>query len=402
MSIDLQKPIINLEQKDESKTVQVVPVEQLISEIRPQQVRKVGKVENIDYQTETFDDSFVLEFFKDSLLHIFRNYIDYQDDPISDFSILRERMKDQVIVDLGASDTSLGYELASLLGAKAYIGVDIRSDAVRRYEDELRGLTSSENRTRMIDFLKRKSSAYSEGFLQSEEIEKTIDSAMGTEMIPASIIQDDFLSFLKRLPDDSVSVFTFGIDSNIIPDEGYRQEISREIQRVLSQKGAYLTYTSDIPKGELVNPFRELNKKVQALRTQFRGGLFADFFVKEISLAEKGEPERSLTEIYLKLPKNIQQQLRDHANNFLGFRTAGTGGFLKRFELSKESEEAYGGDLLMKRYLERVNNLVDQGSFALFKENPPNPERIKELEEEIMQTFYGIQGWDEIKLRNKN
>jgi hypothetical protein len=56
----------------------------------------------------------------------------------------------------------------------------------------------------------------------------------------------------------------------------------------------------------------------------------------------------------------------------------------------------------MKRYLERVNNLVDQGSFALFKENPPNPERIKELEEEIMQTFYGIQGWDEIKLRNKN
>ncbi len=47
------------------------------------------------------------------------------------------------------------------------------------------------------------------------------------------------LTFLRRLPDDSVSVWASGIDSHIITREESRR-VSREIERVLHPSGALI------------------------------------------------------------------------------------------------------------------------------------------------------------------
>ncbi len=57
---------------------------------------------------------------------------------------------------------------------------------------------------------------------------------------PISIIQEDMLNFLKRLPDNSVSILCSGIDTIVIPDAKYREDVEKEIERVLDPSGAYI------------------------------------------------------------------------------------------------------------------------------------------------------------------
>lgn len=399
-----------IQESTEVKTVKIIPVEQLIPEIKPTQIEKL---DGIDYQTNQFGDSFIYEFFKGSIDNILEDYIRNPENLTSDFSILKERMRGQIILDLGSNESILGYELASLLGASAYIGVDINANAVRMGND-LQEFTSTSIKTGIKNLLKFEDySHYSESENQKRKAgkEKVINDTLGTEIIPASIVRDDLLSFLKRLPNNSVSIFTFGIDNNVIPDERYRQEVGQEIQRVLNQKGGYLTYTSNITSGKLINPFKELSKKGQANNTQLGGGVYANFFVKEINLRERGKQEESLGEIYKKLPEEIRQQLQDYANNILGFETMTTKGIenimkkysisnspFKSFELSEEINKKYEENTLMQRYLKRINDLIDQVNLILAEDNPPNPEKIKKIEKEVMQAFYGIPNLEKIKI----
>ena len=48
------------------------------------------------------------------------------------------------------------------------------------------------------------------------------------------------LGFLKRLPDNAVCVWCSGVDDLVIPDHRYREEVGREISRVLDDDGAYI------------------------------------------------------------------------------------------------------------------------------------------------------------------
>ena len=58
--------------------------------------------------------------------------------------------------------------------------------------------------------------------------------------IPVAVVEEDMLSFLKRLPPNSVSIWCSGIDINILPDPNYREAVSKEIVRVLHPRGAYV------------------------------------------------------------------------------------------------------------------------------------------------------------------
>ena len=68
---------------------------------------------------------------------------------------------------------------------------------------------------------------------------------MGPEKIPSAVVPEDMLSFLKRLPDDSVSVMCSGIDECILKP-AYANEVRKETLRVLSPDGGLLNFASII------------------------------------------------------------------------------------------------------------------------------------------------------------
>ncbi len=122
--------------------------------------------------------------------------------------------RNQIVVDLGAGESYYLHNLASILGAKAYVGVE-------KYHAN----TLKENIGRSTP----------------ETIERDFDRGpANVEPIPAAIESEDMLSFLRRLPDNSVSIFASGIDRNIICDNEYLQAVRDEIARVLHPEGAYI------------------------------------------------------------------------------------------------------------------------------------------------------------------
>jgi ubiquinone/menaquinone biosynthesis C-methylase UbiE len=103
----------------------------------------------------------------------------------------------QTVVDIGCGNNSFGAKIAQNCGFDAYVGVE-------------KNLESSMNKTNW-----------------------------GLTM-PAVYVNEDMLTFLRRLPSESVSVMANGIDNFIITGE-YRENVVEEIERVLSPKGLFLT-----------------------------------------------------------------------------------------------------------------------------------------------------------------
>ncbi len=119
----------------------------------------------------------------------------------------------QLVIDLGAGDASMAtaYEVAEIGGAKAYVAVELHADG--RSAFRLRLFSEERN-------------------------------------IPCALVAEDMLSFLRRLPDKSISSICSGIDSHII-DYSYADKVSEELRRVIHPDGAYLTSITTI-----VQPFR--------------------------------------------------------------------------------------------------------------------------------------------------
>ncbi len=109
--------------------------------------------------------------------------------------------QNQVVVDLGAGRTSHGYKLAVAAGAKGYVGVEpIHAE-----------ILSSDLR--------------------------------GEQEIPWCVIPQDMYHFLRRVPKDSVSIISTGVE--YLP-EGYDEFSEREIERVLHPEGACFVYGSSL------------------------------------------------------------------------------------------------------------------------------------------------------------
>ncbi len=115
------------------------------------------------------------------------------------------RWQGQVLVDLGSGSSEHGLMLANIFDAKAYVAVE------PRFHDALR--------------------AKLQGF---------------ESFIPYSVEKDHMRNFLRRLPDDSVSILASGIDGAIISDDGYIDEVASEIRRVLHPGGVFLSHGSNI------------------------------------------------------------------------------------------------------------------------------------------------------------
>ena len=117
------------------------------------------------------------------------------------------RLKDQVVIDLGAGDTGLRiYYSITEIGARGYVGVDLSTRNSERLKSNL-----AEDSWVTKDYPKEK-------------------------LIPAVVVNEDMLTFLKRLPNKSVSIIASGLSDGILP-EIYEKDVEQEIKRVLDPKG---------------------------------------------------------------------------------------------------------------------------------------------------------------------
>ncbi len=120
--------------------------------------------------------------------------------------------KDQIVVDLGAGQRPLGHLIAAAGEAKAYIAVEPNH----------------------YDHLKERLLGGGGYHTSEHHLPNT----------PSAVVKSDALSFLKRLPDESVSIFVSGLDDYIITDDKYIEEVEREIARVLNPHGAFISWDS--------------------------------------------------------------------------------------------------------------------------------------------------------------
>lgn len=134
-----------------------------------------------------------------------------------EFDKLQEAFKDSVVVDLGAGDgvvrPNRSYEMACLLGAKGYIGVETYN---------FQSLVRSYLRTKKL--------------------------RVGYEPIPFNLVAEDAVSFMKRLPDNSVNLLNSGIGDILVKDS-YKNNFRSEMGRVLKVGGICLISNSLHPSG---------------------------------------------------------------------------------------------------------------------------------------------------------
>ncbi len=128
---------------------------------------------------------------------------------------LKERFSGKVLVDLGCGQSSSGYKLACILGSKGYVGID--SNGVDIYG--IKHLVNSK--------------------LDKEKPEKETSD---WQPIPYSLVIEDALSFLRRVPDNRVCVSTFGIDGMVMYEASreYVDQSCDEITRVIDPDGAQI------------------------------------------------------------------------------------------------------------------------------------------------------------------
>ena len=177
---------------------------------------------------------------------------------VEDFDKFFE-FNNQIVVDLAAGDLQYGYEIAVKSGAKAYIGVD---------KFNARAL--------------------------SAEIPRAIRKGRYESLhnpIPAAVVDEDMLSFLRRLPEKSVSIFCSGLDWTILPDNKYNNAVRIELNRVISPEGCCVVYAS------IIKPSEE----------QFDSENFDDQFTKDFPGITNEILGLNISEIRKFKPKNIDK-----------------------------------------------------------------------------------------------
>jgi len=138
---------------------------------------------------------------------------------------MRESFHDKVIVDIGAGRIEHGYNLACVLKAKGYVAVEPFN--AEYFFENLLVQSGEENRP------------------INKRYDESFKSGIEMEPIPFNIALEDGLSFLKRIPDNSVIVFTFGLGDNAaIADEEYTGQMRKEIMRVMVKDGYSISNNS--------------------------------------------------------------------------------------------------------------------------------------------------------------
>ncbi len=143
------------------------------------------------------------------------------------------------VVDLGCGNSANSYELACILGAKGYIGID-------SYNADVGCLDFIANDPSNTDHIHE---------------DALVDGKWKRDWkpIPYSIIKEDIVSFLKRVPDESVGIFCFGLDNWIIGEvsDEYFEKCGSEISRVIKEGSGEFTEINTILRGNGLKDIRD-------------------------------------------------------------------------------------------------------------------------------------------------
>jgi hypothetical protein len=119
------------------------------------------------------------------------------------------------VIDLGAGNNNIGYKIANLLNSKGYIGVE-PYHYIELANSIIEGDATDDTQEA------RRWKKYS----------KTLKSS-NPRQIPFNVVAEDAFSFLKRVPDLSVGLMSFGTDDLIVDNTDYIEAVKEEIKRVL-------------------------------------------------------------------------------------------------------------------------------------------------------------------------
>lgn len=134
-------------------------------------------------------------------------------DKYENFQILKDKLHDQTVVDLGSNLYFLGVsESLKNLGIKKYIAVDKFADINRPKIKQIK-----------------------------ERVMPRMEKEFGLEFK-----NEDMLSFISRLPDNSVNYVMNGIDDTIIQNEKYWQVLAQELHRTTVKNGIVTGFHSEI------------------------------------------------------------------------------------------------------------------------------------------------------------
>ena len=150
----------------------------------------------------------------------------------------------QVVVDLGAGENLDGYILANIAGANSYIAVEPWNiqELYRKMADQekLKGDPELNKKIEKMHKFIGTIPSYDKDLVK--RIQERMQAHLKGEFrtIPTSVAAEDILTFLRRLPTDSVSLLACGIDRCMIGNDEYAFQVEEEITRTLNPKGAYL------------------------------------------------------------------------------------------------------------------------------------------------------------------
>jgi hypothetical protein len=131
------------------------------------------------------------------------------------FVKIKEGFASIPVIDLGAGSNNVGYKMANLLNTKGYVGVE-PYHYVELVNSIIEGDITDDTQEA------KRWNKYS----------KTLKSS-NCRQVPFNVVAEDALSFLKRTPDLSAGIFSFGTDNLIINDTHYIEAVKEEIYRVL-------------------------------------------------------------------------------------------------------------------------------------------------------------------------
>lgn len=151
----------------------------------------------------------------------------------------------QVLVDLGCGRQLDGYIISKLAGARAYIAVDPYN--LSRFYQRLTNEEENNGADELNETIKKiRAAIQTRGYdkVVVERLVQNIDNHLNREHIPVALVAEDMVSAMKRLPSDSVSIMTAGLDKCILWRDEYANLAEDEISRVLHPNGAYLAMSS--------------------------------------------------------------------------------------------------------------------------------------------------------------
>jgi hypothetical protein len=119
------------------------------------------------------------------------------------------------VIDLGAGSCNVGYKIANLLDGHGYVGVE-----PYHYDELVSSIVEGD----ITDDAQQTQ--------RWKKYSRTLRSC-NRRRIPFNVVAEDALGFLRRTPDRSVGIFSFGTDNLIINNTDYIESVKAEINRVL-------------------------------------------------------------------------------------------------------------------------------------------------------------------------